>query len=109
MGENKFKATTSAGKVIASVFLYNEGILLGEFMKRGATVNSERYVRTLNKLKHRIRSFEPNNDTMKTALFLQSRFSAHLLPSFWAPMKVTLRERRFADHDGLKHNVRQER
>ena len=41
MRKNKFKVQTSAGKVMAGVFSYNEGILLGESLKRGATVNSE--------------------------------------------------------------------
>ena len=59
VGENKLKATNSAGKVMAGVFWDNEGILLRKFLKRGATVNSERYVRKLIKLKHRIRSFQP--------------------------------------------------
>jgi hypothetical protein len=38
--ENKFKAPTSAGQVMASVFWDNEGILLVELLKRGATINS---------------------------------------------------------------------
>jgi len=61
MGENKFKVQTSASKIMAGVFWESERILLGEFLKRGATVNSRRCLRTLNKLKHRIRSFEPNS------------------------------------------------
>jgi hypothetical protein len=38
--ENKFKAQTSAGQVMASVFWDNEGMLLVELLKRGATINS---------------------------------------------------------------------
>jgi hypothetical protein len=37
MRENKFMAQTYAGQVMASVFWDNEGILLMESLKRGAT------------------------------------------------------------------------
>jgi hypothetical protein len=47
MRENKFKVQTSAGKVI----WVSEGIFLVEFLKRGATISSERYVQTLKTLK----------------------------------------------------------
>jgi hypothetical protein len=50
MSENKFKVQTSAGKVMAGVFWDSEGILLVEFLKRGATINSEQYVQILKKL-----------------------------------------------------------
>jgi len=40
MRGNKFKVQTSADKIMAGVFWESEGILLGEFLKRGATVNS---------------------------------------------------------------------
>jgi hypothetical protein len=42
--QEKFKVQTSAGKVMASIFWDSEGILLVEFLDRGATINSERYV-----------------------------------------------------------------
>jgi len=51
MKENKFKVQTSAGKIMANVFCVTEGILLPEFLKRGVTINSERYVQTFRKLK----------------------------------------------------------
>jgi hypothetical protein len=51
MRKNKFEVQTSAGKVMASVFWVIEGVLLAEFFKRGATINSERYVQTFRKLK----------------------------------------------------------
>jgi hypothetical protein len=59
-GQKKFKVQTSAGKVMASVFWDSEGILLVEFLERGATINSQRYVQTLKKLKHSIRRVQPN-------------------------------------------------
>jgi hypothetical protein len=54
MRENKFKAQTSAGQVMASVFWDNEGILLVELLKRGATINSGTYVQKLKMLKQLI-------------------------------------------------------
>jgi hypothetical protein len=60
MKKNKFKVQTSEGKVMASVFWDSEGILLVEFLKRGDTVNSERHVQTLKKLKQRVRRIWPN-------------------------------------------------
>ena len=51
MRENKFKAQTSAAKVMAGVLWDTAGILLGEFLKSGAAVNSGPHMQTLNKLK----------------------------------------------------------
>jgi hypothetical protein len=51
--ENKFKVQTSTGKVMASIFC-NKGNVVVEFLKRGATINSEQYVQTLEKLKQKI-------------------------------------------------------
>jgi len=44
MKENKFRVQISAGKVMAIVRWVIEVILLAEFLKTGATINSERYV-----------------------------------------------------------------
>jgi hypothetical protein len=57
--DNKFKVQTSAGKVMASVFWDSEGILLVGFLKRGASLNSEQYVQTLEKLEEGIRWVQP--------------------------------------------------
>jgi Transposase. len=50
MREYKCEAQTSAGKVMATIFWVNEGILLMEFLKKGTTINSGTYVQTLQKL-----------------------------------------------------------
>jgi hypothetical protein len=60
MREKKSKVQTSEGKVMASVFWESQGIVLVEFLKRGATMNSVRYVQTLRKLKQPVRGFRPN-------------------------------------------------
>jgi hypothetical protein len=40
-------------KVMVTVFWDCDGVLLGDVMPRGATINSETYINTLNKLKKR--------------------------------------------------------
>jgi hypothetical protein len=50
----KFKTKASAGKVMLTVFWNSEGVVLTDFLEKGATVNSERYVKTLKSLKKRI-------------------------------------------------------
>jgi len=45
--EKKFRAQTCAGKFTASAFRESERTCLVEFLKRGAAVNSERYVQIL--------------------------------------------------------------
>jgi hypothetical protein len=45
---------TSASKFMALVFWDNEGKWLVEFLKRGVTVGSEKYVQIVMKLKQRI-------------------------------------------------------
>jgi hypothetical protein len=45
---------------MASVFWDSDGTLLVEFLERSATVNSERYVEALKKLKQWIRRVRPN-------------------------------------------------
>ena len=49
--QEKFKLQASAGKVTASIFWDDEGILAVAFLETDATMNSERCVQTLNKLK----------------------------------------------------------
>jgi hypothetical protein len=58
--ENKFRAQTCADKFTASAFRESEEVCLVEFLKRGATVHSERYVQILKKLKQPILRFRPN-------------------------------------------------
>jgi hypothetical protein len=60
MRENNLKVKSSACKVMAIVFWDTEGLLLVEFLKRGATLNSDQYVQTLKKLKRQIRKVRPN-------------------------------------------------
>jgi len=61
---------TPACKVVASIFWDSEGVLLAECLKRGATVNSERYVQTLKKLKQQIRRIRPNKNMTEVLIII---------------------------------------
>jgi hypothetical protein len=109
---------------MASIVWDSEGILLAEFLERGATINSE-------KLKQRIQRVRTNRKVIQFLLLydnktahqsglkggncnngvdcspsssLQSQFGTARLPSF-GPLKDALRGRRFADDNELKHYV----
>ncbi len=55
----KFKKTISAKKTMASVFSDIRGVVLCEFLPKGETINANRYIETLEKLKCKIR-FDQN-------------------------------------------------
>ena len=50
----KFKSQQSAGKVMVNVFWDSVGVILVDFMSKGATINSDIYIDTLKKLKARL-------------------------------------------------------
>jgi len=60
--KKKFKTTPSAGKVMIAVFWDIDGVILVEVMARGETINSDAYIRTLQKLKQRYRRVRPNRN-----------------------------------------------
>ncbi|UYV72546.1 hypothetical protein LAZ67_9003640 [Cordylochernes scorpioides] len=51
-----FEQTLSAGKLIATVFWGRKGLLLCDFMRRGTTINSDRYCETLKQLRRSIQN-----------------------------------------------------
>ena len=51
--KKKFKTTPSAGKVMITVFWDVDGVILVNVMARGETINSDTYIKTLQKLKQR--------------------------------------------------------
>ena len=63
MRQNKLEVQFSEGKVMATVFRVTEGVLLAGFLKRGATIDPERYVQKFRKLKQWIRNVLPNRTT----------------------------------------------
>jgi len=51
-----FKTTQSAGKVMATVFWDQKGVLLVDFMAHGTAINADRYCETLKKLRRAIQN-----------------------------------------------------
>jgi hypothetical protein len=60
--KKKFKTTPSAGKLMITVFCEIDGVILVDVMVRGATINSDAYIKTLQKLKQRYRRLRPNRN-----------------------------------------------
>ena len=60
----KFKMQQSAGKVMVTIFWDCHGVVLVEFLERGATVNSARYVQTLKKLRARLHRVRPQKNSI---------------------------------------------
>jgi histone-lysine N-methyltransferase SETMAR len=59
----KFKTTPSAGKVMFTVFWDIDGVILVDVMARGETINSDAYIKTLQKLKQCYRRVRPNRNS----------------------------------------------
>lgn len=55
----KFKTVASAGKVLMTIFWDCQGVIHTEFLERGNTVNSDRYVETMKKLRARLLRVRP--------------------------------------------------
>ena len=114
----KVKVSTSACEVMGSTLWDSEGILLVEFLNRGATINSQQNVQISRRLKHWIWRVWPNIKTNQplprmmpdhTSLCTQGRwlqqwgglfsliprtqswFSTLRLQSFWPPEWCTMR------------------
>ena len=130
----KFKSSPSVGKVMASVFWDEKGVILLDFWEQGNTVNADRYIETLKKLRGHLRRLYPFKD-QRTALLLHDnatphtakrtidtiaefgwtllphpRYSPDLAPSdfhLFGPLKEDLRGHHFEDTETLKRAVRQ--
>jgi len=66
--KKKFKTLSSAGKVKCTVFWDRKGVILLDFLEPGQTINSDRYIAKLTKLKARISRVRPEK---KTTFLLQ--------------------------------------
>jgi hypothetical protein len=71
--ENKFKAHIVESTVVAIVFWDIEGNWLVDFLKKDATINSERCVQTLKKLKRRNRRVRQNRKINQVVLHDNAR------------------------------------
>jgi histone-lysine N-methyltransferase SETMAR len=129
----KFKTQQSAGKIMATVFWDVSGPILVEFTPKGTTINSDRYIETLKKLKARLKRVRPHLDMSKVLLqhdnarphtSLKTReaitslgwttlvhppYSPDLAPSdyhLFGPLKEGLRGKHYANDDAVKAAVR---
>lgn len=57
----KFKRVPSANKVMLTLFWDAKGVLLTDYLEKGATINSERYIKTLRALRKRWLRIRPCN------------------------------------------------
>jgi len=63
--KKKFKTLPSAGEVMCTVFLgIGNGVILLDFLEPGQTINSDRYIATLTKLKAQISRVRPEKKTV---------------------------------------------
>lgn len=58
----KLRTERATGKIMLTIFWDMQGIVHREYLPKGMTVNSDRYVDTLRKLKRRIQRIRPNNN-----------------------------------------------
>jgi len=72
----KIPSTKTAGKVLASIFWDQDGILLIDYLPKGPTFNAEYYSSLLVQLKDTMKEKRRGNFT-KGALFLHDNASAH--------------------------------
>ena len=78
MRNKKFKVQTCASEVMANVFWDSVEMLLVVFLKRGATINSERFLQTLEVKATNSKDAGKQDDVSNQSGFLTLR-----LPSFW--------------------------
>ena len=129
----KFKAVSSARKVMATIFWGCEGVILIDVLSSRMTINSDVYVETLKKLKKRFWRVRPNKDVHKLLLqhdnarphtSLQTReaitklkwtvlphpaYSPDLAPSdyhLFGPLKDGIRGKKFDKDDEVMEEVR---
>lgn len=88
----KFKVVASAGKVMMTIFWDCDGVIHTEFLERGSTINSDRYVDTLKSLRKRLQRIRRDKDVIlhhdnarphtseKTKTALQLLKFHHILP-----------------------------
>ena len=114
---------------MVTVLWDNVGVILVNFMSKGATINSDVYIDTLKKVKARIRRVRPalemtkvllqhDNASLKTREVISSfawttishpLYSPDLAPSdfhFFRPLKESQRGRHFSSDEKVKTAVR---
>ena len=71
-----FRVQKSAGKVLASIFWDQDGILLIDYLPKGQTINVEYYLSLLVQLKEILKE-KPRGNVTKGILFLHDNASVH--------------------------------
>lgn len=59
--QKKIRTEKSTKKVMLSVFWDSKGVVLQEYLPKGTTINLERYIETLKKLKKRLKRVRPHH------------------------------------------------
>ncbi|GBP10736.1 Mariner Mos1 transposase [Eumeta japonica] len=72
----KFKASHSAGKIMGSLFWGSKGVIMLEYLDRGATISDSLYAEQIKKMRNEIRKKQRDNQ-VKTVLVHQDNASAH--------------------------------
>ena len=72
----KFRAIPSAGKVMATIFWDSEGVILTDFLEKGATINKEYYSDELKRLREEIKK-KRRGKLSRGILLLQDNAPAH--------------------------------
>jgi len=72
----KFRVQKSAGKVLASIFLDQDGIILIDYLPKGQTINAEYYLSLLVQLKDILKEKRRGKFT-NVVLFLNDNVPAH--------------------------------
>jgi hypothetical protein len=114
--KKKFKTTPSAGKVMITIFWDTDGVILVDVMARGETINSDAFIKTLQKLEQRYWQVQPNksmNPGGNRQIWLECAPPSPLqfwsdpvrFSSFW-PLKDALRGTKFEDDESMIHTVR---
>ena len=126
--------TVSSGKIMVTIFWDEDGVLVVDFLEPGQTINSERYVKVLRKLKQAIRKKRPSLEATNITLhhdmarshtvhitaqeianlgwkiMPQPPYSPDLAPSdfhLFGPLKDELRDHHFKTDEDGKRAVRE--
>ena len=73
----KFRVQKSAGKVLASIFWDQDGILIIDYLPTGQTINAEYYSSLLVQIKDILRKNARRGKVTKGVLFLHNDVPAH--------------------------------
>lgn len=72
----KFKVTMSAGKVMATVFWDNQGVIMTNYLQKGSTVTGEYYTTELRQLREALKT-KRRGKLRRGVLLLQDNASSH--------------------------------